>query len=92
MSDHTTDVSAAPSTPWTFTLATIRRRWPKAVLRVTMLSESGPEAFCALAVQLTASGTGTSDVASAFGPSDVDALRALVGVVQSRAAAGRQSP
>lgn len=91
MSDPTNNGAAGalaaptPGTPWTFTFATIRRRWPKAVLRVTMLAESGPEAFVALAVQLTATGTGATDVASAFGPTDVDALRALVGVVQGRA-------
>lgn len=88
---------STPTTPWSFTLAAVRRRWPKALVRVTMLAESGPEAFLAAVVRTTATGPGAEEAPVAFGGSDVEALRELVKGLQGRApgaggSAGRPSP
>ncbi len=77
-------IAAAPVSPWAVTFAIVRRRWGRACVRVTMLADHGPEAFCALAVQPTTTGTGAAEVASAFGPTEIGARRALVMAVQGR--------
>lgn len=69
---------------WSEAFSAVRARWPRAYLRVTMLAEQGPQAFCALAVQPTTTGSGADDVASAFGPSDEGALRELVETLRAR--------
>jgi hypothetical protein len=64
-------------TPWEHTLDAVRRRWPKALVRVTMTKPSGDDAFVAAVVQLTRSGPGAEEEPVALGGSEVDALRAL---------------
>lgn len=47
--------------PWEHTLDAVRRRWPKALVRVTMMKPTGDDAFVAAVVQLTRSGPGAED-------------------------------
>lgn len=78
------DPTPATVSPWAVTLDLVRRRWPGAIVRLTMLAPSGPECFCACAVQLVLTGTGAVDACAAFGASDVAALRALCEAARAR--------
>lgn len=71
--------------PWEHTLDAVRRRWPKALVRVTMMKPTGDDAFVAAVVQLTRSGPGAEEEPVALGSSDVGALRALYERVTGRA-------
>lgn len=49
----------------------------KARLRVSLIDPAVDLAFCAVALKLTATGSGADEVAAAFGHTDVEALNAL---------------
>lgn len=63
---------------WERAFAVARRRWARAVVRVTLIDPSVELAYCALALRPTKDGPGAEEACCAFGKTDVEALDALV--------------